>query len=179
MSGDDFYKSQDWDREEYPESWKADTGDFVGGIVKRYSQGTTEYRGETRQHPICILEVEKISGGADVRPGEEVGVWLIHTVLLGEFSEKRPKPGERVGIRKVPTPQGKDYHNYVVRVDRETEDEDVPDFDRYQQNTSDRGAAPGDSEAFRPGSEKQGATQSGGPGADEGPPPPGDDDLPF
>lgn len=189
-----FYEDEDWSKDDYPESWKPDTGDFVGGIVREYSTGTVEWKGKSRRVPICILEVEHLSGGAHVREGEQLGVWLIHAVLLGEFEDRRPKPGERIGIKKVGSP-GPDqaYHDYVLRVDRDPEDEDVPDFGRYQGATSDHGAAPGGgdaSAAYRPDPEgkappgegqKQvpGATQGGGPGAGDSPPPPGDDDLPF
>lgn len=180
---DDFYSDNDWEREDYPESWQPETGDFLGGIVKRYSTGTTEYRGEVREHPICIIQVEVISGGADVEQGDEVGFWLLHTVALSKFEKLSPQPGERVGIRKVPSPEKKDYHNYIVKVDRDTEDEEVPDFSQFKRNASDRGAAPkaGSGEPYKTWEgDGEGQEQAAGPGdPGGGPPPSGDDDLPF
>lgn len=175
---DEFYTPDNFDKEEYPPSWKADVGDFLGGIIKRYSQGTTEYRGEVREHPIAIIEVEIIDGGADVEPGDEVGFWLLHTVALSKFEKLAPRPGERVGIRKVESPEGKDYHNYIVRVDRDTEDEEVPDFSAFKTDASDHGHAPDDPRD--PVDDTLQGTGPGAPGGD-GPPPAGSDDsdLPF
>lgn len=180
MARDDFYTSDNFEQEEYPPSWKPDVGDFLGGIVKRYSQGSTEYRGQVREHPIAIIEVEIIDGGADVRQGEEVGFWLLHTVALSKFEKLAPRPGERVGIRKVESPEGKDYHNYIVRVDRETEDEEVPDFSRFKTNASDHGHAP--DEPRDPVEDTVHGTGPGAPGGGDQAPPPagsGDDNLPF
>lgn len=139
MPRDEFYSADNF-QEEYPESWQPDTGDFVGGVIQRYDRASTEFRGERREHPICVLEVEHISGGAEVSRGDELGVWLLHTVLLSKFEELRPRPGERIGIRKTPSPPDKAYHDYVVKVDRDPEDEEVPDFSKYKRTASDRGA---------------------------------------
>lgn len=203
MARDDFYQEDNF-QEDYPSSWKPNTGDFVGGVIQRYDRASTEFRGERREHPICVLEVEHISGGADVRRGDEVGIWLLHTVLLSKFEELRPRPGERIGIRKTPSPPDKQYHNYVVKVDRDPEDEQVPDFSRYQKTASDRGAVDGGGRgqdataAYRPDPQRTAdpegrhppdreqkrvpgaGGQGGGPGEPRGDrPPPQDDDLPF
>lgn len=81
-------------------------GKFVG-----MDQGSTAYG------PCWIMTVEK-------EGGEEVAVWLFHEVLKNELARVRPKPGETLGIKYVgktkPKGGGNPFHNYRVKVDRET-----------------------------------------------------------
>lgn len=100
---------------EYPESWIPRVGDILVGTVRRYDSGTTDYG----TYPIAVIEDEK---------GAERGVWLLHTVLREEFKEKRPKPGERVGVKRLPDSE-KGYKRYALRVDRD--EPEVPDFDGF------------------------------------------------
>lgn len=193
MPRSDFYENESWEKEDFPPSWVPErSDDFVGGVVKRYSVGTARWREQERRCPIVVLEVERIRGGADVREGEEVGVWLLHDVLLGEFENKRPKRGERIGIRYLGQPQGKAYHDYVLRIDRAAEEEEVPDFSQFRDATSDGGAAPRGTQdasaAFRPDPQRTADPEGryppdregGEPGAPRGDrPPPQDDGLPF
>ena len=48
-------------------------------------------------------------------------------VLIDQFKKLRPKPGERVGIKRVADSE-KGYARYVVKVDR-PEEIQVPDWD--------------------------------------------------
>lgn len=89
---------------------------LVGEIV-RYETGMTEY-GEA---PIVVV--------ANEDNGELLSVWLLHQVLLSEFQKLKPKPGERVGIKRLADDPERRYRRYAVRVDRE--DAGVPDLDRY------------------------------------------------
>lgn len=143
---------------EYPDSWKPSVGEIIVGEVQRYSSGSTDYG----TYPICIL--------LDEETGEERGVWLLHTVLRDEFEEKRPKPGERVGIKRLPDAE-KGYKRYAVRVDRE--EPEVPEFDAYD----DPGDVPAqDRHALR--QEERSFEEESGDFSEEalmG----GDDDLPF
>lgn len=134
---------------EYPESWIPDVGDILVGEVLRYDSGSTDYG----RHPICVLE--------DEATGEERGVWLLHTVLLEEFKQRRPKPGERVGIKRLPDAE-KGYKRYAVRVDRE--EPEVPDFDAF----SDPGDVPPGEDPTDPEDDFSEDALMGG-----------DDDLPF
>lgn len=135
---------QDWDGE-YPSSWIPAVGDILVGEVLRYSKGTTEYG----QYPIVVL--------ADEETGEERSVWLLHTVLLREFQEQKPRIGERVGVKRLPDSE-KGYRRYALRVDRpEPEPDDLLEE-----------ATPAD---FVPEPDPE------PPAPPPGPPP--DDDLPF
>lgn len=177
MGREDFYTEDNF-KDEYPPSWKPRVGDFLGGKIVHYDFATTEYRGEVREHPIAVIKVEHIKGGVDedVQPGDEVGFWLMHTVAISKFEKLSPKPGERVGIKKVESPEGKDYHNYVVRVDRDEADEEVPDFKRFRTGASDHGHAPADFEK-----EEDDGPFAHTPQESKGdvPPPHDDSDLPF
>jgi hypothetical protein len=102
---------------EYPRSWIAKVGDVVVGRVERYSEGSTPYG----RCPIVVV--------ADEITGELMSIWLMHTVLRNEFSEQKPKPGERVGIKRLPDSE-RGYKKFALRVDRGPT-ADVPDFSQY------------------------------------------------
>ena len=102
---------------ELPKSWRPTPGSMLVGTVRRYDHAETAYGPRW----ICVLEDES---------GESVAVWLSHTVLLGEFKEKRPKPGERIGIRRLDD-AAKGYARYVVLVEGREPEAEVPDFDEF------------------------------------------------
>lgn len=106
-------------------AWKPNEGDWVGGTVVRYERGTTEYGSS----PICIVKVEAGAGAGRYGPTEtrpqlqgECSIWIFHQVLRDEFASKRPAPGERLWVRRLPdgtTQAGVGYKNYSLGVDRE------------------------------------------------------------
>jgi hypothetical protein len=103
-----------------PVSWVPTVGAILVGQVARYDSGTTHFG----TYPICVVY--------DEETGQEVSVWIFHQVLLDEFRKRRPKVGERVGIKRLPdgqTAEGQRYRRYAVRVDRE--EEPVPDLTNY------------------------------------------------
>ncbi len=100
----------------FPEGWRPKVEDVIVGKVLRYDTGWTKH-GEC---PICLME--------DEEAGEPRAVWIFHTVLLDEFRKKRPKVGERIGIKRLPD-AAKGYWRYELRVDRE--EPDLPDFSRF------------------------------------------------
>jgi len=94
----------------FPESWRPKPGDAVQGMVVGYSKGLSPY-GEKW---IVTLRVP-----ADGKHGEYLlGVWLSHIVLLDQFKRLRPKPGERVAIKRCADHSGKGYAVFRVLVDR-------------------------------------------------------------
>ena len=100
----------------FPEGWKPKVGDVLVGKILRYDKGWTDY-GEC---PICLVEDEEAEGPR--------AVWIFHTVLVSEFEKKRPKVGERIGIKRLPD-AAKGYRRYALRIDRE--EPDVLDFSRF------------------------------------------------
>lgn len=149
----------------YPESWRPDVGEIIVGEVLRYDSGHTEYG----EYPIAVLR--------DKSTGEERGVWLMHTVLRDEFEEKRPKPGERVGIKRLPDAD-KGYKRYAVRVDRD--EPEMPEFDDYAEPGD---VPPQDREALREEErsfqEKPASAEDPGDEFSEEALTGGEDDLPF
>ena len=101
---------------EFPEAWKPKVGEVMVGSLLRYDSGTTSFG----EHPIAVIQ--------DERTDEARSVWLLHTVLRGEFEKKRPRPGERIGIKRLPDSE-KGYKRYVVRVDRE--EPEIPNFQQF------------------------------------------------
>ena len=100
----------------YPESWIPKVDDILVGTVVRYESGSTEYG------PCPIVVVE------DEEKKELRSVWLLHAVLRSEFQKKRPRPGERVGIKRLPDAKI-DYKRYALWVDRE--EPEIPDFSQF------------------------------------------------
>jgi hypothetical protein len=96
----------------YPEAWRPEVGEILVGELTGYDQGTTPYG------PAVIARV------VDEATGETWSVWLIHHVLLDEFRKLRPKPGERVGLKRLE--DADHYRRYSVRVDRPQDE--LPDL---------------------------------------------------
>ena len=53
----------------------------------------------------------------------KVSVWLTSTVLLNMFQRRKPRPGERVGLKYLGKDVAKGYHRYHLIVDQPTEEE--------------------------------------------------------
>ncbi len=105
---------QDYDPE-LPRSWRPQPGNVLVGTVRRYDRAQSVYGPRW----ICVLQEDE--------SGDSVGVWLSHTVLLGEFKDKRPKVGERIGIRRLDD-SDKGYARYVLLVEGREPESEVPDF---------------------------------------------------
>lgn len=155
---DDFRNELDNFDGEYPESWIPKPGDMLVGKLARYSSGHTSYG----EQLIAVIE--------DDETQTPRSVWLMHTVLHGEFKKLRPKPGERVGIKRLQDSE-KGYARYVVRVDRE---EPVPDFQAFE--------PPGSTIEDQKEEVEEEEASFAGIKNDKLPEPPGgitDDDIPF
>jgi hypothetical protein len=110
-----------------PQAWRPEKdaeGDHdnpVTGILRSVETGSTAYG----EYPIIVLEKEN---------GDEVAIHAFRTVLLNEFTRKKPRAGEKVSVwfgGKQKTKDGKrDFVTYKVKVFREAENGDV-DWDRF------------------------------------------------
>lgn len=116
----DLDKELDEWRDIQPESWKPQPGDKIVGEVLRYDQAGSQYGP-------CWLVVLKIAANGD--HGDLAAVWLSHKVLLERFRALRPKPGERVAIKRLTDGEGShgNYARYAVIVDRPGDG--APDWD--------------------------------------------------
>ena len=107
-------------RDEPARAWRSRVGDVLVGELEGY------HRGEGAYGPTWVAHVR------DEKAGELRAVWLFHTVLLDEFRRLRPKPGERIGLRRLDDGGQEDrrYRRYALVVDREGAS-GVPDFDAF------------------------------------------------
>ena len=94
-----------------PPAFRFEVGDRLVGRLVRLEKAATKYG--TRF--IAILEREE--------DDQEVAVWLYHTVLLDLYRRESPKPGDRLGIRRLSDHQ-KGYARYRLVVDRADDDGD-------------------------------------------------------
>lgn len=96
-----------------PESWIPEVGDTIAGVVVEYSEGETIHG----RHPIVTIEDDQ---------GVLHAIWLMHKILYDEFRRQRPKPGERIGVRRQSDGEGgrgkSGYKRYRLIVDREGDD---------------------------------------------------------
>jgi hypothetical protein len=160
----------------YPESWRPQPGDILVGTIEKYDRASTSYG----TYNIAVLRDEQ---------GALHSVWLMHAVLLDEFRKLRPRPGERLGIKRLEDAE-RGYRRYAVRVDREP-GSDIPDFDAAPAADAPPATASepkpparangGSTPAKAPLPEPRSAPSSGGWGFADGdePPPPGDGECPF
>lgn len=93
----------------HPESWRPRPGDRIIGKLIRYDRGESNYGPRW----IAVLHVDPSN---EYPHGYLCGVWLSHAVLVAKFKELRPKPGERVGVRRLED-SAKGYAMYRVVVE--------------------------------------------------------------
>lgn len=129
---DDFAKRVSEDSGDYPESWKPGVGDQLIGVVKAYGTYTGDY-GE-------VPTVTITDGNA-----KDHGVFISGYVIKDQFQAKRPKIGERIGLKRVADGNskrsGQTYKRFVLHVDRaggdmpnidHAPDGDLPDLEAMQ-----------------------------------------------
>lgn len=103
-------------------SWRPNPKEYITGEL--IGIRTTHYKGK----PVRVADL------LNDETKEEISVWLT-TVLEREFTDQKIHEGERIGIKYLG--KVKDYHDFVVMVDRPPEEakEDVgedgsePSFD--------------------------------------------------
>lgn len=87
------------------------------GSFLRMESATTSFG------PCWVMVLDQHAEGAPAS-GEEVAVWLLHTVLQNELARAKPKPGEELAIKYLgkqkPAGGGNPFHSYRVKVDRPT-----------------------------------------------------------
>jgi hypothetical protein len=94
---DDFERRFEEDDGVFPESWLPRPGDKCIGRVVRYTRGETKFGPRT----IAVLECSNGEGKQYL-----LSVWLSNRVLIDKFLRLRPKPGERVGIKRIADVEG-------------------------------------------------------------------------
>jgi hypothetical protein len=99
-----------------PPNWEHSPGDELIGTVVRYK------RVDTKQGERIVAHIRPDDGGPVVT------LWL-GTVLMSEFKRIRPRPGERVGVKRLDdatSKAGRTYQNWSVVVDRPEQQEREP-----------------------------------------------------
>jgi len=117
MSGnnrDDFEQRFEEDDGAFPESWRPRPGDKCIGRLVRYTRGESKFGPRT----IAVLECSNDEGKTYL-----LSMWLSSAVLTDKFRRLRPKPAERVAVKRLSDVEGANgrYANYVVHVDRPAE----------------------------------------------------------
>jgi hypothetical protein len=84
-----------------PETWQSAPGDELIGTVVRYE------RVDTRNGEKIVAHIRPDDGSP------VVAIWL-GTVLMSEFKRLRPRPGERVGVKRHEDGRSKAGHVYQV-----------------------------------------------------------------
>lgn len=107
------------------ESWKPKPGDVIEGTLVEYQQADTAYG---------LTWIAHVQVDATAHHGAYVAaVWLSHKVLREAFAKQRPRPGERLGIRRLSDAADADgktkYARYVLIVDRPGENPAGPNWD--------------------------------------------------
>ena len=99
-------RQPDRNEQDRPSSWQHAPGSEIIGTLVRYEKAQTK-------------NGEKIV--AHIRPdegGPVVAVWLSATVLMSEFKKHRPRPGERLSVKRHADHPTKGYQVWSVLVDR-------------------------------------------------------------
>lgn len=91
--------------EGFAPGWRPAPGDMIVGTVVDISQGEGDYG------PYPIVTIEQPNG-------EALAVHAFHTVLKKELSAKRPTEGDKLGIKYLGMPAGKNYEAYRVVLER-------------------------------------------------------------
>jgi|TARA_B100000315_G_C14214328_1_gene423542 hypothetical protein len=89
----------------HPESWRPEPGEVLVGTVVRFDKASTPYG----DRDIVVVH--------DEDRGVDVGVWLIHTVLIEAFRQQQPGVGDRLAIKRFDDHE-KGYKRYRLVVDR-------------------------------------------------------------
>lgn len=100
----DLKAELDGDGPDRPPSWEHEPGDVLIGTIVRYEQAETK-RGLS---PIMVVRDDE---------GAVFAVWLTPTVLMSELRKLRPKPGERIGLKRLEDHE-KGYQMWRVVLDR-------------------------------------------------------------
>jgi hypothetical protein len=169
---DDFRDEVENASLDHPDPWDPDPGDYLIATVDHYDRAQTNFG----KNYVCNAVNEDT--------GELVAVWLSYTVLLEQFQDKKPEPGERIGLKYHGTHPEKDYRLYTLKVDREGPDA-VPDFDDSPP-PADAPAVKASGEETaeavqeqRTGEQETGDGESSGPSGEYGEDFGEDDDIPF
>lgn len=103
------------------DSWKPDPGDILAGTLVRYEKANSVHG------PKVVAIVDDISAG------HRYAVWLSPKVLVSEFEKHRPKPGERIAIKRL-LDHANGYKVFRLLVDRDV-DEEFANFDPFSDPT--------------------------------------------
>lgn len=138
-------------KKEWAETWTPDSpGDMLIGTLEAYDQATTDFG----EYTVAHIRDEK---------GVLRGLWLMHSVLQGEWDEADPGVGERVGVQYLGKRDGKDfsYHMWTVKVDRP---------DEQAEDETPQESAEGDTAAAGNDRQPQGARSTAGANTEDAAP---------
>ena len=116
----------------YPPSWNPNVGETLVGVILRYDrvEGTfapvqvATVKMENRAR--CKRDQEQVVAES----GDEATLWISPAALRTQFANLQPKPGERIGVKRLEDGHSarQTYKRYEVRVDRDETTTTEPDF---------------------------------------------------
>jgi hypothetical protein len=111
-------KTLDERLDSFAEPWKPEPGDKLVGEVVELDERTNEYG----TYPVVTVRTDD---------GEELAFHAFRTVAKNELAKQRPEVGDRIGIKYVGKPEGKDYELYRVKVERNESQPQPLDWSAY------------------------------------------------
>lgn len=117
--------------------WRPVAGEKLTGVIVDISEGSSDYG----TYPLVEISADD---------GRTVTVHAFHTVLKNELASKKPNVGDRIGIKYVGIPPGKNYETYRVVLERGATAAPTTDWDAMGAATSAELAQSGEKPQFEP-----------------------------
>ena len=65
----------------------------------------------------------------DEKTEAEIGIWVSTTSLIESFEEQRPMVGDRIGVKRLPAPEGVSYKRFRLMVETGAGGQPYPSLD--------------------------------------------------
>ena len=92
-------------------AWKPEVGDILVGKILRFESVTLRAKAGEGPRRVVVAIV------ADEKSGTEIGIWVSTTSLIEAFEEQRPMVGDRIGVKRLPAPEGVSYKRFRLMVE--------------------------------------------------------------
>jgi hypothetical protein len=114
----------------FAEPWMPDAGEKLIGEVVDLDERENEYG----SYPVVTVLTDE---------GDELAFHAFRTVAKNELAKQRPQVGDRIGIKYVGKPEGKDYELYRIKVERDEQSKSI-DWDKHTSEPAEPSAAKDD-----------------------------------
>ncbi len=97
-----------------PEKWAHEENDKLLGEVVEVGTYEGEY-GACSTYTIRAEHGSTEEGGKPIPEGAEMILYASRTVLRNKLDSIRPRVGDRLGVKYLGIPDGREYHNYRIK----------------------------------------------------------------